>query len=810
MTKNSNDKKKSLKGVVLIMVVTVMFVLIIMLMATLSVVSTAQNRYYTKYEENQAYYTARSALDVFTNNMLNDSDYYAYDGATIKTYIHDNNVTTDKMKQGLALQLDLYTITAQKGDNIKQSDLSTYANTLATRKDEYKNYFGTDSTKVQGSGTADDPEYIEYRITYFPQVSSTSDNYGKMVDTVKTASGTDQIEATIKVEVLDREYNVDQTLLAAYPDRATLLASSDAAEAIIKGTRSKDWMRLKITSTVTFMGTESTAVLVYDTNEPPLNNSSRAITTFGGTSLNNMNIVDGVSTVDPVKWGNNGSIYGNVYTEGDWEYTSSGASVNLTEEEYFYIEGDATGGDGCFDVKAYAVSDLTDKDKRPYVYVGGDYEVANSQIGGTTADEKVDLICNGIVSVNNVFYVNGDVYVKGICDLSGYTSIKINGDLYVDGTLIGAYNANSQFGIEDLNDVAFSVPATITGGVYVRGTVEVGITEIDPGILSGIYTFTTPMDFTTDNDIATDKIDIELPNGVKKLLPSHEYNYNTYYQVDNTGAIITPEIPITAEQKAFTRANDLPVGNYSTKQFTKDDIGITAELKCLQNNWGLQKTENGTTSNTTDWSLNTASEISYVLKAGCGSTAKYGAEGGNKTKYMYISGGGTVNFLLEPGEYWGNIVVADDTQLNIYAPAGNYSFQKFCVWTETIFNAYKDGSILDVGDKTGCNIKVPKINYYFSDGAVITTSNEFFLAGYFYGPGANITQVNQKFDINLNFNGNNIGNVGLTFVGSILCEDLKYSNAVGGVAYINPELADDSINVGDPIHDWTAHQYARN
>ena len=37
MAKISTDKKKSLRGVVLIMVVTVMFVLIIMLLATLSV-----------------------------------------------------------------------------------------------------------------------------------------------------------------------------------------------------------------------------------------------------------------------------------------------------------------------------------------------------------------------------------------------------------------------------------------------------------------------------------------------------------------------------------------------------------------------------------------------------------------------------------------------------------------------------------------------------------------------------------------------------------------------------------------------------
>ena len=121
MAKISTDKKKSLRGVVLIMVVTVMFVLIIMLLATLSVVSTAQNRYYTKYEENQAYYTARSALDVFTQKLLCDSDYYAYDetGTSARTYkytmVDMSKSASDKaaaqspdtkMKQGLAIELD--------------------------------------------------------------------------------------------------------------------------------------------------------------------------------------------------------------------------------------------------------------------------------------------------------------------------------------------------------------------------------------------------------------------------------------------------------------------------------------------------------------------------------------------------------------------------------------------------------------------------------------------------------------------------------------------------------------------------------
>ena len=109
-------RRQRLSGAVLIMVLTVMVVLIIMLMATLTVVTTANQRIYTKFEENQAYYTARSALDVFKNNMLYDKTYYAYnDSSTVKDYKYGDNQTAS-MKQGLGLQLDLYALTVPEVD----------------------------------------------------------------------------------------------------------------------------------------------------------------------------------------------------------------------------------------------------------------------------------------------------------------------------------------------------------------------------------------------------------------------------------------------------------------------------------------------------------------------------------------------------------------------------------------------------------------------------------------------------------------------------------------------------------------------
>lgn len=72
------DKKvrrhKRTKGVVLFTVVAIMFMLLIMIMATLAVVSSANRRTYTKFKENQAYFTARSGIETFMDAVSNMTD----------------------------------------------------------------------------------------------------------------------------------------------------------------------------------------------------------------------------------------------------------------------------------------------------------------------------------------------------------------------------------------------------------------------------------------------------------------------------------------------------------------------------------------------------------------------------------------------------------------------------------------------------------------------------------------------------------------------------------------------------------------
>ena len=116
MTK-SKRRPKAVKGALLIMVLTVMFVLIFLLAGTIAVVYSSHGRAINKYEESQAYYTARSVLDSYINTLLKDNTNKAGDnGTTTVMYYHIKSGSSGKVvdgaqaKQGRAMELDLYNL----------------------------------------------------------------------------------------------------------------------------------------------------------------------------------------------------------------------------------------------------------------------------------------------------------------------------------------------------------------------------------------------------------------------------------------------------------------------------------------------------------------------------------------------------------------------------------------------------------------------------------------------------------------------------------------------------------------------------
>lgn len=389
MTKNK--QRQSLHGAVLIMVITVMVVLIIMLMATLTVVTTAGQRIYTKFEENQAYYTARSALDVFTQNMLDDNGYYAYDGSNVRTYSYTGEDSSGnpkimtgsdaaEMKQGLALQGELYKIRSQ-GETTKKVALemtesdaslgfndSNAAAALGFVENMYEtgangNIFGTvggvscpenqfftvsDDAINDDDDTAKQYDYIEYQVQ-LPTTSDGSDYYGLMVDTDKKdidgdGDKTEQL-ATIKVEVLDRMYHTSPQYTRENAIKVIKNGTNDEKEAlktaIKNGDRSKDFFKLKITSTVTFMDTEGTAVLIYDSTERPTVNSSKAITSVNDVSEGSgLFALGGASSLAGNISVDEGSIvYDSFFLKGNLNIIDSGEGMHMFKDTVHTVLG---------------------------------------------------------------------------------------------------------------------------------------------------------------------------------------------------------------------------------------------------------------------------------------------------------------------------------------------------------------------------------------------------------------------------------------------------------------------------------------
>lgn len=498
MAKNQSVKTgKKLRGAVLIMVLTVSFMLIILLLATLTVVSTAQNRTYDKYVENQAYYTARSALDIYTERLLNDNEYKVYNssGATIEKYKYTDretdpaNPTIEEadLTQGLDLQLDLYKTKAK--NNFDGTDYSSefWGNPL-----ESQEVFG----KVGANSAPENKNFgvvydkLEYQVSFPAALNDTTTSSGKYGRFVDVDSATAEHEATITVEVIERIYDTGGKYTLADLKLGTI-PDADLKEAIMNGNRAKDHMLLKVTSTIEYMGETGTAVVYYGSEYKEVAKFKNAVTSFSGVGNNNMTVLGGLALTDSNSSTNNTHVYGGYYAGAN--HTSTGNTmtvINLARNEVSYIANN-------FDAKTGGVINIYNKENNvdnstvPCLYVGGEFKMASSfsslKIGdnsgavreeanmvlnmltidnpsasakyeqygnlyivGATSDLSADYINNGVgtspmdnaAALNTNGYslhtiqVDGDIFIRGSVDLTKVNFDNCTGGIYIDGNVI--------------------------------------------------------------------------------------------------------------------------------------------------------------------------------------------------------------------------------------------------------------------------------------------------------------------------------------------------------------------------------------
>lgn len=854
MAKNRHAKSnKSLSGAVLIMVLTVMFVLLIMLLATLTVVSTAQNKYYTKYEENQAYYTARSALDLYTQNLLTDKYYIAQDDIGQKTYHYthkkSDGTTETKMKpmkQGLALELELYKAKAQKSityTNFGTMDFANITNTDAvfTAGTPEASYYTNDGSAA--------PDSLTYQIE-FPKIDGvsgsggSSTDYGRFVD-VDESTG-NQI-ATITVEVLEREFDMSPVYTEAQITAATTATTpsiADIKKAIADGDRSKDRMKLKVTSTVKFMGIQSTATLIYNTSDPVIIPGGKALTSFGGLELNNLTIVGGGATDKYNEPKNMGSVYDSIYASEGLYIQGGGTSLPLSKKQAFYVGGDLSWQNST-PITTYG-GPFTD-DERPVIYVGGkmgpktnsDGSISTSLSGSFPAD--VDVVTHGIEMLTNTPSFSGNLYSIGDVVLSSAVTSFSVGNAYIKGNLkyfetsavpTGNYYVDGDIYVrQSYVDTSVTPPKVISGNltnIYYTGdvyyypsdsTVNAPVMADDPADKNSFScSFNWNLVDLDSTELASDEeVEIVLPkfsggslvSGAKHKVPTYFSIYDDYIKRDSTGNRLKedPTDPdseyakISAEEWAGTPdEEDRKAGNYTTKDLAPTGL---KELKMRGNGWGMNVdgTDQG------DYELNCASSASYLLKS-CGTDRNNGL-GGN-SGYLHISGGGIVDLYLEAsGNYGGKIVVDDDTTLNIYAPQGNYKWYTE-VYNKTIYDKYAANDTLIFGDAANA-LAAPKINFYIGGTEAnpstwdMGEASKCLICGYIYAPYATVKANQGPKNMSWQYNNGATGTAQFFAIGSVISSKIDCGSNTTGVAYIDPSKS--SGTPGDPKFTWAPYLY---
>lgn len=858
MAEKFNAKSgKRFKGAVLMMVLTVMFVLLIMLLATLTVVSTAKSRTYGTFEENQAYFTARSTLDVFAQNILTKGSgdcYEAYDtSGSVRYYEYTDesgvdHTTDSPMTQAAAIQYDIYQLRSLEDttgeryksdlrENIKQNNIranlveddydAAVTNAVHTELLQDQYVYSTEYTDPLAAGDSDKGLGKDY-LLYFaklPDTASDSDKYGIMAD---------EGNVEIKVEVLDREYNLggaygsgiqaavdaklatgnaaDRTDVENFykgisditaADGVTTYGKDELVDAICCGDRSMDAVRLKITSTVEYLGVKGTAILICDNfpEKSSTGDDTGALTTRSDLSADNLNIIGGIVTGNPINWKNNQVIYehgkyGNV--SADWTHTTPPVIHTLKGAGYI-IDGNYSANNGVkWETDGINPGDTVSISDRPYVYIAGDFNVTNSvdvTPMGNTPEDKIDMLLGGNFKWGlsaNIFKYNGDIYCKGDFDISACssTSIQIDGNVYVGGDLILPTSTSTSC-YYDTSGPVINISG-ITGKIYVTDASKVKYNNssltADAGAVANAVTAGTmvvqSMDFSSfpaQGVLSTAHSEIEISLAMAG---------------DSTAKKTVPELyDITSYDSAEVQSGIVAMG-YTDFNDVADDAVCTIS-------------GNGSTS------LSTYTGGYHVYDTdSIGGGSIYVMEDLNNAK-IKLEGTGTIYVVLRQKVYpWGvsfisnnnEILIEDSLTVKFLLPyaAATYEFENIKIWSESIANAYNSSSSVYVGNGEHAIANKPKVYYYLSQNVkIMPRNNDTFLWGYIYGPEAIITDATSQNTFKLTYcvnvtlsdgttehvdipvkNHNNGDGIYITFMGSVDVKEFHAGSEKGGIAYI--------------------------
>lgn len=836
MAKTNQTAKapKRLSGAVLIMVVTVMFVLIIMLLATLTVVSTAQNRAYTKYEENQAYYTARSALDVFTESMISDSSYYAQTASNSnrKYYYLDESGAQQSadMKQGLAMELELYKITAQNSATNPFANPVVGDGTFTNAIDEA--YYTVDTTGIDS---------ITYTVT-LPTYSGT-DDYGRLAD---------DNTATIKVEVLERRFNMNTTYTDAELAAATATSTpsiSDIKAAIAGGNRSKDFMKVKVTSTVEYMGIEGTASLIFNTYEKIQNSNKKAVTSLSELSQSSgiYPIGGGSSLMGDFKTAMDSVISGSIFVTGSFTNASNMTILMQPDTHIVALKDinftnvlpkiDGAGGFMYSYGKIYidVAQDLGDSTNKVNVITKEFLFGGNPpRVYGNVFAEKLDIRADG----NGNGRIYGEAYVNDLVLHPNFISFDdTNGTATFDARLTNFFDLNSPTGGKI--NIANEIIVNSTPYRYDSTTSKL-INQNDP---TKSYAVTLPANLTFDSAKA---IKVDYFDGTQYTVNAqHEKVFTLPGNMCGSSPTNTVEIPTIRslysdyfEDTKFVEESATPghggdfnfVSIADLQDISKksaNQASIIANIKTAKDKYGsaLDPYTSADVVSTTApiaGDPDVPSGYSVISSSGVLESKNYGnivIDARSSNIVLQLGDGSNPWFTLE-----GRFLVVGQKEVTFLLPDGcQYNFGdtsgRACViaseklvdkltFSSASFNGGNSTVTLSLG--TGGTSPAPNVNVYAGLNSKISLGTQSFLTGYVYAPNSSFELAGgaNGYKHNINYSGYTFGSsVGVNVIGSIVCLDYT-SNQKVGVAFI-PNDRNGYIQ-GDPKFNWNPYMYTRN
>jgi hypothetical protein len=413
MTK-AKSRHGKLKGAVLMMVLAVMTVLIIMLAGAMAIASTATNRANTNYEESQAYYTARSGVDVLTQTIMGDSKYKS-DGSGGLTAIASGS--SDK-SQALELEEAIAGVLETNGAgkpvyNVSKS-LKAWDSINDPQATQLKAAYPSSWQNII------DNSYMEFDVSDISWVDSTS---GMMAD-----PGDGKVK--VKIQLLKLIYD-DGSGAGINRNAISAAQSADLSGGSSSTYYIKDmWVLMECTATYNGISATVSKVITPIEKEKATN---VGFTTLGSASLeNNVDVIGGAVTGSNLTWQNDGNVTGSIFVNGNIDVNAQ-KSVDITNGESFIVNGNLIASNNL-----YVRANTTSSSQAPFMFVNGTIDASNN-LKINPGNKTFNIITKNYKTGNNEpATINGNVYIdgyyygdgNGLQNLSGAKPL-VNGDLFI-------------------------------------------------------------------------------------------------------------------------------------------------------------------------------------------------------------------------------------------------------------------------------------------------------------------------------------------------------------------------------------------